>query len=116
MNVRSFFVLPETGARLPVGRSCALEGIAFDGGDGIRQVDISTDAGRTWSAGRLGEDLGRFSFRRWHADWTPPSRGEYRLQVRAVTNSGEGQPLEPNWNRGGYMRNVIEEIGVQAVS
>jgi DMSO/TMAO reductase YedYZ molybdopterin-dependent catalytic subunit len=115
MNVRSFFVLPEVGASIPAGRPCALEGIAFDGGDGIRQVEVSTDAGRTWSVARLDEDLGRFSFRRWHVEWTPPSRGDYRLQIRAVTNSGEEQPSEPNWNRGGYMRNVIEEIGVKAV-
>jgi hypothetical protein len=115
MNVRSFFVQPEVGAEVPAGQPCALEGIAFDGGDGIRQVEISTDGGRTWTAARLNESLGRFSFHRWRHQWTPHSRGDYRLQVRAVTNSGEEQPLEPNWNRGGYMRNVIEEIGVKAV-
>jgi hypothetical protein len=115
MNVRSFFVLPEAGGRVPADKPCALEGIAFDGGDGIRQVEISTDGGTNWTAARLGDDLGRFSFRRWHAEWTPPGRGEYRLQVRAVTNAGKGQPAQAIWNRGGYLRNVIEEIGVKAV-
>jgi sulfite dehydrogenase len=115
MNVRSFFVGPDPGARVPAGQACALEGIAFDGGHGIRQVEVSADGGGSWSAARLGEDLGRFSFRRWHAEWTPSARGEYRLQVRAVTNAGEGQPAQANWNRGGYMRNVIEEIGVTVV-
>jgi DMSO/TMAO reductase YedYZ molybdopterin-dependent catalytic subunit len=115
MNVRSFFVRPDPGARAPAGRACALEGIAFDDGHGIRQVEVSADGGSNWSAARLGEDLGRFSFRRWHAEWTPPDRGEYRLQVRAVNNAGECQPAQANWNRGGYMRNVIEEIRVTAV-
>jgi DMSO/TMAO reductase YedYZ molybdopterin-dependent catalytic subunit len=114
MNVRSFFVRPDPNSRVSAGQPCALEGIAFDGGDGIRQVEVSTDGGTSWSPARLGEDLGPFSFRRWHAEWTPSSRGEHRLQVRAVTNAGESQPKQPNWNRGGYMRNVIEEIRVTA--
>jgi len=114
MNVRSFFVRPELGAIVPIGRACALEGIAFDGGHGIQQVEFSADGGGAWSPARLAEDLGRFSFRRWHADWTPAAPGNYRLQVRAVNAAGEGQPAQPNWNRGGYMRNVIEEIQVTA--
>jgi DMSO/TMAO reductase YedYZ molybdopterin-dependent catalytic subunit len=115
MNVRSFFVRPDPGARAPAGQAWALEGIAFDGGDGIRQVEFSADGGAHWSAARLGEDLGPFSFRRWHAEWSPSARGEYRLQVRAVTRAGESQPAQANWNRGGYMRNVVEEIQVTAV-
>jgi sulfite dehydrogenase (cytochrome) subunit A len=115
MNVRSFFVRPDPGAQVPAGKGCKLEGIAFDGGHGIRQVEFSEDGGGTWSAARLGEDLGRFSFRRWHTEWTPSALGAYRLQVRAVNNAGEGQPTQANWNRGGYMRNVIEEIQVNVV-
>lgn len=115
MNVRSFFVRPDPGAKVPMGQACALEGIAFDGGHGIRSVEFSGDGGANWTAARLDEDLGRFSFRRWHAEWTPTSRGEHRLGVRAVNNAGEGQPLQANWNRGGYMRNVVEEIRVSAI-
>jgi hypothetical protein len=115
MNVRSFFVHPDPGGRVRAGQSCELEGIAFDGGHGIRQVEVSADGGSTWSPARLGEDLGRFSFRRWHAEWTPPARGEYRLLVRAINNAGEGQPAQANWNRGGYMRNVVEELRVTAI-
>jgi len=114
MNVRSFFVRPDPGARAPARRAWALEGIAFDDGQGIRQVEFSADGGSHWSEARLGEDLGRFSFRRWHAEWTPAARGDYRLHVRAVNNAGETQPTQANWNRGGYMRNVIEEIEVTA--
>ncbi len=112
MNVRSFFTRPGSDETLPAGRPCALEGIAFDGGDGIRAVEYSTDGGATWTAARLGPDLGRFSFRRWLADWTPAERGTQRLMVRATSGSGATQPTAPRWNRGGYMRNVIEEIRV----
>ena len=115
MNVRSFLVRPEPGERVPVGHSYTLDGIAFDGGRGIRQVQFSTDGGASWSEARLGPDLGPFSFRRWHADWVPQRLGEYRLQVRAVNGAGEGQPAVANWNKSGFMRNVIEEITVTVI-
>jgi sulfite dehydrogenase len=115
MNIRSFFVRPLEAQRLPVGRPCELNGIAFNGGSGIKKVQYSTDGGRTWNDARLGKDLGRYSFRRWQAEWTPSAVGDYRLQVRALGKDGETQPAAPTWNRGGYMRNVIEEIRVTVV-
>ena len=115
MNVRSFFVRPVQGEQIPAGQSFLLEGIAFDGGSGIQLVEFSADGGNTWTTTRLDPDLGRFSFRRCRYEWTPPNRGEYRLKLRATSNAGEVQPTRANWNRGGYMRNVIEEISVTAV-
>ncbi|HTU91261.1 MAG TPA: molybdopterin-dependent oxidoreductase [Gemmataceae bacterium] len=114
MNVRSFFVRPAAEERLPAGRPCELNGVAFNGGTGIKKVQFSTDGGATWMDARLGDDLGRYSFRRWRGEWTPPAAGEYRLQVRAAGNDGETQTATANWNRGGYMRNVIEEVKVTA--
>ena len=37
-------------------------GIAWDGGHGIRIVEVSEDGGNTWVPAKLGEDLGRFAF------------------------------------------------------
>lgn len=113
MNVRSFFTTPAPGAQVPLGRVCELDGIAFDGGSGIKHVEVSADEGRTWQQATLGDDLGRYSFRRWRLTWTPSSSGEYRLMVRATSNAGETQPGTVGWNRAGYMRNVIEELRVQ---
>jgi sulfite dehydrogenase len=110
MNVRSFFVTPQPGARLAVGQDCLLEGIAFDGGAGIRSVDVSWNDGDTWHGADLGPDLGRFSFRRWRLLWRPERTGEQRLRVRATSRAGETQPAMPGWNRSGYMRNVVEEV------
>jgi sulfite dehydrogenase len=115
MNVRSFFTTPDPGSTVPLGQPCSLDGIAFDGGSGIRQVDVSVDGGQTWQPTALGEDLGNYSFRRWRWTWTPAERGEVRLQVRATSAAGEVQPARAGWNRGGYMRNVIEELPVQVV-
>lgn len=112
MNVRSFFVAPEPGAALTPGQICPLEGIAFDGGDGIQRVEVSPDHGATWRDADLGPDYGPFSFRRWRLSWRPERIGSYRLLVRAWNRAGQTQPTVPGWNRGGYMRNVEEELPV----
>src|SRR5439155_1511675 len=65
MNVRSFLVSPEPGARLAAGRPVTLKGIAFDGGYGIREVEVSDDGGSTWRRVSLGRDLGPYAFREW---------------------------------------------------
>ncbi len=115
MNVRSVIASPKNGASLPVGRPVTLKGVAFDGGYGISEVEVSSDHGATWQRGQLGRDLGRYSFREWSASWTPSRPGAYRLMVRAVNTIGESQPAEPLWNPSGYLRNVIEHIDVTAV-
>jgi DMSO/TMAO reductase YedYZ molybdopterin-dependent catalytic subunit len=115
MTVRSFFTTPASYAEVPVGRPCEVDGIAFDGGSGIRSVEVSVDGGSTWGGTTLDPDLGRYSFRRWRFVWTPPVRGTQRLLVRAIARDGQTQPLEAGWNRGGYMRNVIEELTATVV-
>jgi sulfite dehydrogenase len=114
MTVRSFIATPEPGARVGLGQSVALKGIAFDGGYGITEVQLSSDGGATWRRVQLGSDLGRYSFREWSATWTPPGPGQYRLMVRAFNAIGESQSTQPLWNPAGYLRNVIEHVDVQA--
>ena len=43
MNVRSLIVAPGEGARVTAGRPVVVKGIAFDGGEGIQEVVVSTD-------------------------------------------------------------------------
>ncbi len=112
MTVRSFIASPESGARVAVGQPVTLKGIAFDGGEGIREVQVSDDHGVTWRRAQLGPDLSRYSFREWSTIWTPSKPGDFRLMVRAFNRTGESQGHEPLWNPAGYLRNVIEHIDV----
>jgi sulfite dehydrogenase (cytochrome) subunit A len=114
MNVRSFIVIPQPGARVAAGRPVTVRGIAFDGGYGIAEVQLSTDGGASWRRVQLAPDLGRYSFREWSASWTPPGPGDYRLMVRAFNRIGESQSAEALWNPAGYLRNVIEHVDVRA--
>jgi DMSO/TMAO reductase YedYZ molybdopterin-dependent catalytic subunit len=112
LDVRSLVVSPEPGARLQVGKPCAMEGIAFDGGAGITRVEVSVDGGEGWEDASLDSDLGRYSFRRWRHAWTPTRSGPTAIVVRATSASGERQRPTPQWNRSGYMRNVYERTQV----
>jgi hypothetical protein len=53
--VNSLITSHADGARVRAGTSVG--GIAWDGGYGIRTVDVSTDGGKTWRPAALGEDL-----------------------------------------------------------
>jgi DMSO/TMAO reductase YedYZ molybdopterin-dependent catalytic subunit len=114
MTVRSLFVRPAPQERVAATQPYEVQGIALDGGNGIRRVELSIDDGASWREARLDRDMGKYSWRRWRFDWRPP-RGRHRLLVRATNNAGDTQTSEPQWNRSGYARNVIESLEVEAV-
>jgi len=108
LPVRSFITSVQHGDVLPLEKNVELKGIAFDGGAGINKVEVSIDGGQRWREARLGQDLGRFSFREWTLAITFSSKGATRLMVRASNSAGETQPLQADWNPGGYRRHVVE--------
>jgi sulfite dehydrogenase (cytochrome) subunit A len=111
--VRSFITNIDDGATLRAGSEVVVRGIAFDGGYGISEVDLSADGGQSWKEATLGKDLGRYSFREWQT--TVALRpGMHELKVRAVNAIGQSQPLQALWNPAGYMRNVVETTRVTA--
>jgi len=112
-DVRSFVTSVRDGDRVPAGAPLALRGIAFDGGYGIREVAVSVDGGKTWTAAALSRDYGKYSFREWQTS-AALSPGEHRIMVRAVNSIGQSQPPEPLWNPAGYMRNAVETVRVRA--
>jgi DMSO/TMAO reductase YedYZ molybdopterin-dependent catalytic subunit len=118
LKLRSFITSHTDGALVRTGHKVKVKGIAFDGGDGIKMVEFSSDGGTTWNKAMLGPDLGKYAFRAWTIRFIPAADGAYNLKVRATSNSGETQPTDVamNWNQSGYMRNVVETVKVTAVS
>jgi DMSO/TMAO reductase YedYZ molybdopterin-dependent catalytic subunit len=113
LDVRSFITNLADGAKLKAGAASVVRGIAFDGGHGIKEVELSSDGGKTWKATQLGRDLGKYSFRPWQTSIKLPA-GAAALMVRATSRTGEVQPMEARWNPAGYMRNVVETVHVEA--
>lgn len=112
-NVRSFITSLKDGDRVASGRPLQVRGIAFDGGQGIREVAWSYDGGNTWREAALERDEGRYSFRAFNFGFVP-GEGNYDLRVRAWNKSGESQPMQALWQPTGYMRNVVESYKITA--
>lgn len=113
MGPRSFFTNAQDGGRVQAGSPVSLRGIAFGGTSGVKAVDISTDDGASWRPAALGADEGRYGFRRWSAEFPPAGAGAARFRIRCTNDEGIAQPLEANWNGGGFMRNVAETLSLQ---
>jgi sulfite dehydrogenase len=112
LAVRSFITSVLNGGTVAAGRTTQLKGIAFDGGTGIKGVEVSVDGGQTWRAATLGKDLGKFSFREWSLPVAFRQKGPAVLMVRATNRGGDVQPTTATWNPAGYRRNVIESTTV----
>lgn len=113
MVPRSFITNLREGDKLLVGHATQVRGIAFGGDAGVAKVLWSTDGGRQWESATLEKDYGKYSFRRWHAQYVPKIRGNSVLMVKAINTDGVEQPASANWNPNGFMRNVIESITVR---
>jgi DMSO/TMAO reductase YedYZ molybdopterin-dependent catalytic subunit len=113
MLPRSFFTSLADGAVVKRGQTLNVRGIAFGGDTGVAKVLLSADQGQRWQEARLGANHGHYSFRQWESPLRFATAGRQRLMVRAVNTAGVMQPDKPNWNGGGFMRNVIESIDVQ---
>jgi DMSO/TMAO reductase YedYZ molybdopterin-dependent catalytic subunit len=95
MSVKSWITHPLKEAdKGPV----QIYGVAFNGMNGVKSVEVSTDGGKTWKAAHfIGPDLGRFAWRTFviAADLKP---GSYTIASRATDTAGHVQPenFEPN--------------------
>jgi DMSO/TMAO reductase YedYZ molybdopterin-dependent catalytic subunit len=110
MPPRSFFTNVTDSTTVKSGATALVRGIAFGGDCGVSKVELSVDEGKTWRNTDLGTDEGKYGFRQWSTQVTAPQSGRLSLQVRCTNTKGESQPSEPNWNSGGFMRNVIERV------
>ena len=114
MAPRSFLTNLQSGAKVEAGTPLAVRGIAFGGDTGVARVDISTDGGKSWQKAKLGKDEGKYGFRLWQVQATLPAPGKHSVMVRCTNENGVEQPDTPNWNPGGYLRNVIESTDLVA--
>jgi DMSO/TMAO reductase YedYZ molybdopterin-dependent catalytic subunit len=90
-----------------------VSGLAWDGGYGIRAVEVSTDGGKTWSNATLGQDLGNYAFRPWSFELTA-KRGKNTVMVNATNKIGQSQTAELIFNASGYHNNVMQNITLTA--
>jgi len=106
MPVKSIMAWPNEGEHVAAGAH-TIFGFAWSGYAPIRAVEVSLDAGASWSAARLVPGEGALAWTRWEFDWRAATPGRARLDVRATDEAGNQQPLKAEWNKFGYKMNAI---------
>jgi DMSO/TMAO reductase YedYZ molybdopterin-dependent catalytic subunit len=105
--------IPEfmTRARQVAAGPCDLQGRAWSGSGPVLRVEVSTDGAETWTDADVEEPESPFAWQGWSFPWdaTP---GRYVLCCRATDAAGRIQPLEPEWNVGGYANNAVQRVEV----
>jgi DMSO/TMAO reductase YedYZ molybdopterin-dependent catalytic subunit len=107
--VNSLVTTPAAGARVP-RRGFEVRGVAWDGGSGVRTVEVSLDDGATWRAAELGPDLGRYSLRTWRLRVGRTAVGPARVLARATAHDGASQPERAVPNPAGYHHNATRPV------
>jgi len=115
MVVNSLVTSLRNGERIQRGKPIEVRGLAWDRGNGIAKVEVSTDAGAHWAAAKLGKDLGRYSFREFALSVPTREDGGRVVMARATSKSGETQVEQLIHNPAGYHHNVIQRIYVEVV-
>lgn len=115
--LNSAILAPAEDATVAAG-PVEVSGYAFAGGERpVARVDVSVDGGRTWTQADLGEDRGRWSWRRWRAEVELPA-GQIEIAARAWDAAAGLQPESAVslWNPKGYVNNSWARAIVHAES
>ena len=114
MVVNSVIAAPSENQQVGIGQPVEVSGVAWDGGYGVRRVDVSSDNGASWQAATLGPDLGRFAFRAWTYRFTPRTPGKHTLLAKASNVIGQTQAESLIFNPAGYHNNVVRPLTIVA--
>jgi sulfane dehydrogenase subunit SoxC len=90
---------------------CRIGGRAWSGWAPIAGVDVSVDGGRSWMPAALGEEPPAGAWRGWSFDWDAAA-GEHELSCRARDAAGNEQPVQADWNVGGYANTSVQRVPV----
>lgn len=115
MVINSMITSPPDGYTLHTGQAAEIRGLAWDGGYGIKSVDISTDGGATWREAQLGNDAGRFAFRSFRFAFEPARSGKYQVMAKATNVAGQTQVDRLIFNPAGYHNNVMRPLTIDVL-
>ena len=90
---------------------CEVTGRAWSGWGAIEAVEVSTDGGTTWAEASLGPEPSPGAWRAWAFAWDA-APGEHELCCRARDAAGNAQPVDADWNVGGYANTSVQRVPV----
>ena len=117
MNVKSYIGFPLPSSRFKKDSTIVCKGVAFDEGSGIKEVLISTDAGKSWKKAELGKELSPYAFRTFSFKIDTSKSKKITIMAKAINKKGDEQPFAKDikWNHGGYKYNGIDSVSIKVV-
>jgi DMSO/TMAO reductase YedYZ molybdopterin-dependent catalytic subunit len=107
-QVKAEIARPEHGETVPANCSYRVHGAAWAGEADITKVELSFDAGATWSEASLLGEPAKNSWRLWEYQWQTPSEpGRRVVMARATDSRSAVQPAQRGGDRGTYMINHL---------
>jgi sulfane dehydrogenase subunit SoxC len=96
MPVKSVILLPSVGMKMPGPGFYEISGIAWSGRGHIKQVDVTTDGGKNWTAAEMPAPVLPQCLTRFRLGWDWDGKPAL-LQSRAVDETGSTQPSHAAW-------------------
>ncbi len=87
LNVKSVIAHPGEWAAPGI---VTVQGVAWSNTSPVAKVDLSTDAGKTWSPANFTGKLTKYGFRKWAFTWKA-AEGQYTLMSRATNEVGRSR-------------------------
>ncbi len=113
--LNSVIAAPSADQTIAAGRVKVRGWAMGSGGTPVNTVEVSADAGQTWSPARITRKGETWTWSHWEAELELPP-GRHVLAVRATDGSGTAQPptLGEIWNVKGYNNNAWHRVAVRA--
>lgn len=109
--LNSVIAQPKPGSKFSPG-TYTVKGYALPPGEKgvtIKQVELSTDGGQTWTDARLTSEPQEYCWQLWEASNIKIGENQ-TLVVRATDSTGKSQPETVPWNHKGYLMNAWHAV------
>ena len=114
LQIKAEIARPSEGEVVRANSNVRVHGAAWTGDGEITKVELSTDAGSTWTEAKLIGESQPNAWRLWEFNWQSPAKpGKRTLIARATDSKGRTQPTQRDPDRGTYMINHLLPVTVQ---
>lgn len=113
LNVKSLVTSHLPGQTLPPGRH-EVRGQAWTGPGVIEKVEIRTRPTDPWSTAEIvSKSRTPGAWVRWKWNFEAAAGEKLVIETRATDSNGNIQPVQPFWNKSGYLFNAIDGVPVR---
>ena len=112
MQPKAILAKPSLHEVIPANKPYRFFGAAWAGEQAIAKVEVSMDAGKSWTNATLLGEAKPFQWVLWEYVWDKPAKGAASIVSRATDDKGATQPEKRDADRRTYMINHLVPTAV----